>query len=114
MLSLSCAKCSVAWFAARLSPDTKHQYICAGTFWFSFAWGVSGALALSLRCDLNHPWINMGANCHNFLLRWQLIAAFDIVIEICLFLLIIYLVWGLQMSRLKKLVVILGFGFRLP
>jgi len=114
ILSLSCTKCSISWFTARLSPDSKHQYICASIFWLSLLWGLSGILALSLRCDLSHPWVTVGVKCHNFLLLWQLIAAFDIIIEIGLFLLTVYLVWGLHMSGQKKRVVVLGFGFRLP
>jgi hypothetical protein len=47
-------------------------------------------------------------------LRWQFIIAFDIITEVALLSVTIYLVWDLQMARQKKFVVVLGFAFRLP
>jgi hypothetical protein len=46
-------------------------------------------------------------------LRWQLIAAFHIITEICLFMLVLYLVHGLQMQLKKKAIVVTSFGLRL-
>ncbi|KAH8811164.1 hypothetical protein F5884DRAFT_854524 [Xylogone sp. PMI_703] len=114
ILSLCFAKCSVALFIGRLSPAAKHQYMCSALFWFSILWGMSGVLALSLRCDLSHPWVTLGAKCSNFLLRWKIIVAFDVITEAALFLLTVALVWRLHMPTQKKQVVVLGFAFRLP
>ena len=47
-------------------------------------------------------------------LRWQVISAFDIVIEMALVGMTVYLVWGLKTSVKKKAVVVGAFAFRLP
>ncbi|KAH8807567.1 hypothetical protein F5884DRAFT_857144 [Xylogone sp. PMI_703] len=112
MLAVCGAKGSLAWFTARLSPDLNHQYVCNGLFCLSLLWGIAGAVALSIRCDLHHPWSM--ARCSGLLLRWRLIVGFDILTELALFFLTVYLVCGLRMSRQKKRIVVLGFSFRLP
>ena len=47
-------------------------------------------------------------------LRWQVISAFDIAIEIALVGMVIYLVWALQAPVMKKAIVVGAFAFRLP
>ena len=46
-------------------------------------------------------------------IRWQIITAFDIIIEILLFAISIYLVVGLKLRLARKNVVVTAFGFRL-
>ena len=46
-------------------------------------------------------------------LRWQVISAFDIVLEVAIVEMAVYLVWGLQMSWSKKATVVSAFAFRL-
>jgi hypothetical protein len=46
--------------------------------------------------------------------RWQFIGALDIVTEVALFAISLYLVWGIQMSRGSKSIVVAAFGCRLP
>lgn len=48
------------------------------------------------------------------LLRWQLIGAFDIVTELALFAMAVYLLMGLRMPFQLKAFVISAFAFRLP
>lgn len=40
--------------------------------------------------------------------------AFDIITEVALFFITIYVVYGLQLPTSKKLVVLFAFGMRLP
>lgn len=47
-------------------------------------------------------------------LRWQVISAFDIVFELALLVMSIYLVWGLQASLDMKGTVVFAFSMRLP
>jgi hypothetical protein len=47
-------------------------------------------------------------------MRWQIVAAFNIIIELALFSATIYIIQGLQLALSKKLVVVLAFGLRLP
>lgn len=92
---------------------------------------MSGVFALALKCNPAEPWITVAADCPNIvrdtsalpritiltdsqLLRWQIISAFEVVIEVSIFAVIIGLVYNLQMARTKKFAVVFGFAFRLP
>ena len=46
--------------------------------------------------------------------RWQVLTALDIITEIGLLVMPIHLVWGLQMPKTKKFVLIIAFYLRLP
>lgn len=48
------------------------------------------------------------------LVRWQIVTAVDIVVEILLVCLAAYLVQGLKMSLSRKAMVVVAFCFRLP
>jgi hypothetical protein len=47
-------------------------------------------------------------------LRWQIITAFDIIIELALLGVASYIVGALQLSKYKKSIVIFAFALRLP
>lgn len=84
-----------------------------------------------MKCDPAKPWVIVAADCPNIvrdssayykikaltssqLLRWQVISAFEVVIETMIFAVIVGLVYKLQMARAKKFAVVCGFAFRLP
>jgi len=46
--------------------------------------------------------------------RWQFVTALDVIAEVSLFLISVYLVWSIQMSLKSKSIVISAFGCRLP
>jgi len=46
--------------------------------------------------------------------RWQFIGALDVITEVALFAISVYLVWSIQMSRNAKSLVVGAFGCRLP
>ena len=93
---------------------------------------VISVFIVALRCDPSQPWIFINAQCANLVrsiasssrkiyilthvqfVRWQVVAAFDIITEVLLFSTSIYMVKSLQLSLSKKFVVILAFGLRLP
>lgn len=54
------------------------------------------------------------ASCPSQSARWQAITGLDVLTEILLLALPIHLVWGLQMPRGKKALIILAFYLRLP
>jgi hypothetical protein len=98
---------------------------------FCVAWGICGVLGLAVKCNPAEPWITVAADCPNIvrdvsalvrittltgsqLLRWQIISAFEVVIEVSIFAVIIGLVYKLQMALTKKFAAVFGFAFRLP
>jgi hypothetical protein len=48
------------------------------------------------------------------LTEWKLVVAFNVIIELALFALPVWLVWGLQTSVRRKVTVVSVFGLRLP
>ena len=46
-------------------------------------------------------------------LRWQVICGFDIVLEVAIVAMAVYLVWGVQMTTSKKATVVSAFACRL-
>lgn len=48
------------------------------------------------------------------LLRWEIIGAFDVLTEVALFAMAIYLVLDLRITLQLKVFVVLAFAFRVP
>lgn len=69
---------------------------------------------MAFRCHAAHPWIDITTQCTGLLARWQVVGALDIITEAALFLISVYLVWGIQMSMKSKAIVVCAFGCRLP
>lgn len=117
---------------ARLTPHATYLKLCNVVIALCVAWGAGGVFALALGCDLAEPWITIGERCTNLvsllilrlgevgelinkqLLRWQIISAFDVILEVAILALVFGLVFNLQMSFRRKFLVVLGFTFRLP
>ncbi|KAI1935901.1 hypothetical protein LOZ53_004449 [Ophidiomyces ophidiicola] len=114
LVALYLTKCCVVTVFLRLTPVKSHNWATWATFAFSTAWMIASVLLVGINCALNMPFEALGGNCPSLFLRWQLISAFDIMIEGCLFCLAVYLVFGLQMSMARKLVVLSTFGSRIP
>ena len=99
--------------------------------WVTIVLAFVSTIIVALRCDLAHPWIFIGATCSNLVrlpaisacfpftdyplkfTRWQVVTAFDIITEVAIFSVIVFLIRGLQLSLFNKFTVILAFGFRL-
>ncbi|KAF2180848.1 hypothetical protein K469DRAFT_444611, partial [Zopfia rhizophila CBS 207.26] len=120
VLALTMAKCSVAALMLRLfTRDMKVTYkswiLCNGTVALAIAWGIGSIVATTMACSPS-GFIrgSTEGRCINPLTRWRIIAAFDIFIELLLFILPVIFVWPIQMKRYIKIQVIVAFGFRLP
>lgn len=114
-------------FVARLTPHATYLKLCNVANALCVAWGTGGVFALALRCDLAEPWITIGERCTNLvsfqilrlrevgeltnkqLLRWQVISAFDVILEVAILGLVFGLVFNLQMPFRRKFLVVLGF-----
>jgi hypothetical protein len=108
------SKCSTAFLFLRLTPGRGHGFAIWATISASIVWAIVSAFLVALRCHSTHPWEDVSAECTGLFARWQFIGALDIVTEAALFLLSLYLVWGIQMSIKSKAIVVCAFGCRLP
>lgn len=131
ILALGLSKVSVGFFLKRLSRAKHHNLVYNIGMGLIGAWTFASFLALALQCNLGQPWTIVGESCgtgvvssivsNTFryfltemqLRRWQVIAAFDILSEVMLVGMAVYLVWALQTSWEAKAVVICVFAFRL-
>ncbi|OQN95363.1 hypothetical protein B0A48_18559 [Cryoendolithus antarcticus] len=76
-------------------------------------WTVASFLALALQCDITHAWKTSGEKCEGSALRWQIISAFDILLEVLVICFAGYLVWDVQITSSKKWTVLSAFAVRL-
>lgn len=97
--------------------------ISSGIVQKKLAWIALGIVTLTgfislflcaLRCNLSEPWIIFNTECNALFDQWRAIVALDIAIEVGLFSMVVYMVWGLQTAASNKTRVIFAFGLRLP
>ncbi|RMZ84558.1 hypothetical protein DV737_g1208, partial [Chaetothyriales sp. CBS 132003] len=113
-ITLGLSKASVVLFLLRLSLARRHRitfYTATGVI---CAWTVASLFAMGLQCELGHPWRTIAQACRGTTLRLVVISAFDIIIEVSLVGLALFLVWGLQTSLSTKASIVFVFAFRLP
>ncbi|GBF59566.1 hypothetical protein TMEN_581 [Trichophyton mentagrophytes] len=113
ILAYSCAKAAVGLLLYRLGRDTLYKRGCAAIALFIGLWGIAATLAMSIKCDISKPWI-LSDRCLHIELRWQLITTFDVLSELIMFGMLVYLIWGLQMAMSRKVVIVGAFACRLP
>ncbi|KAH8807094.1 hypothetical protein F5884DRAFT_675691 [Xylogone sp. PMI_703] len=114
VISLGLSKISVAFLLLRLTPHKHHRrafYVIVGVM---VVWVIVSLFVLALQCNLSHPWISLNQKCPGVFLRWQIISAFDIMFELALVAMTVYLVWDLHTSLENKTSVVIAFGMRLP
>ena len=78
--------------------------------------GVISICLITIRCNLSRPWMwfnSNGPTCGDLATRWEIISAFDIVTEVLLSMMSLYLVWDLQLAVSKKAAVVFAFSLRL-
>jgi hypothetical protein len=133
VISLGLSKISVAFLLLRLTPHQQHRRALHVIVALIAVWTVASAFAVTLQCNLSHPWILIQESCPGAVpqpmnpisssnckltlmqfLRWQLISVFDIAFELSLVGMTILLIWGLQTSLENKMAVVFSFGMRLP
>ncbi|KAH8701088.1 hypothetical protein BGW36DRAFT_425884 [Talaromyces proteolyticus] len=106
------AKTSILFLLRRIHSDKAFVRICNTVLTVIFLWIIASALAMSLQCNMSDPWF-FDKQCDAPTLRWQIIAAFDLLIEIALFVMSVSLVWNLHMRWTGKAIVVGSFGCRL-
>ncbi|KAF8855459.1 hypothetical protein BDZ45DRAFT_793423, partial [Acephala macrosclerotiorum] len=115
LITIWLTKCSVVFLTTRLSPDKRHNFASNIVLVASTLFVVISIFIVALGCNLSEPWLFINTQYGpNMFLRWQIIAAFDIVTELALLGVAIFLVGGLQLSNYKKFIVISAFTLRIP
>ncbi|KAI4814806.1 hypothetical protein E4T44_10664 [Aureobasidium sp. EXF-8845] len=108
------SKCSVIFFMKRLfSTDNRTaRILCNSLLAMVAAWVLASIMGLSISCGPATK-LSLEHRCSGQITRWSLVATFDSLFEIAIFLLSIILVVPLQMTSEIKISVIFAFCFRL-
>ncbi|KAE9378949.1 hypothetical protein N431DRAFT_327110, partial [Stipitochalara longipes BDJ] len=115
IITLFLTKLSTAFLFLRLTPGRGHSIAIWSTISTTIAWVLISIFLIAIRCNPANPWLDTTtAVCSNLFARWQFIAALDILTEVGLFSISLYLIWGIQMSLKSKTIVVTSFGCRLP
>ncbi|KAG9947976.1 hypothetical protein KCU85_g5335, partial [Aureobasidium melanogenum] len=114
LISNALSKCSVIFFMKRLfSTDNRTAKILCNSLLISVAvWMLASILGLSISCSAATKF-DLEDRCSGQITRWSVVATFDSLFEIAIFLLSIILVVPLQMTTEIKLSVVFAFSFRL-
>jgi len=114
VMAIGFSKISVAFLLLRMTPKRGHMVASQVIAGLVGVWTFASTIAVALQCKLSHPWIMNGENCPGVGLRWEIVSSIDIISELLLVGMTIYLVWGLQTSFENKATVVVAFGMRLP
>lgn len=107
-------KCAVSLLLARIVFIKSRVQACYVVLGISAAWGLGSFLAQAIRCTDVPAWSIIGRQCTNNILSWEVITGFNVMIEVLLFAMPIWLVWSLQTESKRKITVVTVFGLRLP
>ncbi|PYI27936.1 hypothetical protein BP00DRAFT_404037 [Aspergillus indologenus CBS 114.80] len=105
------AKLSVLFLLQRLGRERSYLRACQGVMVGIVLWAVVSILIVSLKCPFRHPWLI--GQCASILPRWQAITVLDVITELSLLILSLYLVWPIRLTRMRKAGVIGAFGTRI-
>ncbi|EGC47882.1 conserved hypothetical protein [Histoplasma capsulatum var. duboisii H88] len=107
------SKSSAALFYLWISPSRSHVFVAWGLVGVSVIWAVVSMILLSSVCGFPRPWLDASSHCAAMFPRWQIITAFDIITEASLAAVSLFLVAGIQMPVIGKIVVVSAFSSRL-
>ncbi|MCJ1472904.1 hypothetical protein MMC13_001553 [Lambiella insularis] len=117
IVTLALSKCAVILLYQRILYSwSKPLYVVLGA---TIAWTIAAVLAVCLQCNPVQPWqtidIDTGElRCTKLVTQWAGIGAFDVVTELAIFSISIYMVWTLQMAFKSQAIVVIAFACRLP
>ncbi|PVH79463.1 hypothetical protein DL98DRAFT_378712, partial [Cadophora sp. DSE1049] len=115
LVTMFLSKCSTASIFLRLTPGRGHSIAVKTILAGMTAWILMAILVVCLRCHPAEPWFDTtNAECSNLYTRWAVIGALDIISELALFCMSVYLVWNVRMAMKSKMTVVGVFGSRLP
>lgn len=114
VVALGFCKASIAYFILRLTPQTSVRNTLHIFLVFTFTWMLGSIFAFALQCHLTSPWALASGACEDVYRRVLAIGILDIILELALFGCAILLVSRLQTKFLKKSMVVIAFGLRMP
>ncbi|CAI7668089.1 unnamed protein product [Penicillium palitans] len=113
VLALSLTKISVLEFLNKLCVNKSHKIVCFWTSIVVLVWTFPVFFTLAFKCGAPRPWEMDNGKCIDTFRFWAAISSVDIVTEIIICLLPIYIIKPVQVSFGKKVPVVVAFAYRL-
>ncbi|KAI2863616.1 hypothetical protein CBS147320_6453 [Aspergillus niger] len=113
VLALSLAKISVLLLLNKLSVNRWHKKILFWTSVLVGIWTVPVFFTLAFQCGVPEPWDASNGHCINIFAFWAGISPIDIITELVICILPIYIVKPVQVIFGKKVTVVVAFFIRI-
>lgn len=115
VLALGLAKISTLLLLRGICVNKKHKTIAFGTSGVVLLWVLAAIVALAVRCGAHLPWTSTDVQhqCVNLRGLWGGLLSVDILTELVIIILPIFMMLPVQTTRSKKAVIIAAFMCRL-
>ncbi|KAF2232338.1 hypothetical protein EV356DRAFT_250308 [Viridothelium virens] len=111
--SLALAKLSIVVLIHQITPSESHRRLNYAISALVTVAAVTSIFAEAFQCALPTVWLLSGARCINRIALWSYFGTVQLLSDICLIGLPIYILFGLQLSFGRKLAVLVCFGTRI-
>ena len=113
IIALLFAKASTLSLLLALSPNKSYRRPMLVVGAVIAAWAVATIIASAFQCSLPHPYLITTNKCFSQVGFWDAFGVIDIISDLALMGLPIWLVYNLQLAVQKKVAVCFAFSFRL-
>jgi hypothetical protein len=129
VLAVALSKVSILQFLKALAVSKIHRNIIEVSIYIVIAWAIPVFFALAFQCGGSRPWASLTGQCINkvnitYLLKeiplilckfvfWAAISPVDVLTELVVILLPIFMMMRVQVTFKTKLAVVVAFFFRI-
>ncbi|KAK6442707.1 hypothetical protein LTR95_001066 [Oleoguttula sp. CCFEE 5521] len=112
-IAVGLTRVSTSFFTGRFLTRDQGNIRLAYGFSTAFGvWTVASVFIVALRAPLAEPWETLDGSSAMWI-RWLIVEAVGVVMDLSTFALCVYLIWGLQMPLGKRMAVVAIFACRL-
>ena len=112
IFALALGKLSTVSLLVALSPNKAHRFPMLVVGGFIAAWTFGSVLASAFQCSMPHPYLITTTTCINQVDLWEAVGVIDVLTDLALMSLPVWLVYNLQIATSKKFAVCIAFSFR--
>jgi len=113
IISLALGKVSTLSLLLALAPNKSYRIPMLGVSGVIGLWAVAALFASAFQCSLPHPYLITTGQCFSQAGFWDAIGAIDIITDVAIMALPVFLVYNLQLAAQKKFAVCFAFSFRI-
>lgn len=104
----------MVYFHIRITPRKDQRTVGQALVGVVVAFGVASIVIEAARCHAQLPWENLTRVCSDYVDGWVAIAVMDVVTELALFAMPMWILYDLQMAVRTKVIIMGAFALRLP